>query len=231
MTFGPFVGGPPAASTQHRLATRQQIRGQQTPQQAPRAAHSKLSRSPRSEVAFKLGQIQFPSAVNGHPSRPKPSGPAGGRRAAAASATCGAVLVAANAVGEQRVAGSSNGAARPATQGPHGGPRAAAKPASRGAVAAERRPGAGSGSHGYQPWREIFGTRAGRARLRGKVASATGCRSATVIVSGHVPQIAASTHAAVPNSTACPGHRQRSASSAFSRYGHASPQPMVSQRH
>ncbi len=74
-----FFGGPPAASTQHRSAIRQQIRGQQAPQQAPRAAHSKLS--PRSEieaVAIK------PSSCQQAPSRPKP---------AAASASRGAVLV------------------------------------------------------------------------------------------------------------------------------------------
>jgi hypothetical protein len=67
MRVGRFVGGPLAASTQHRSAIRQQIRGQQAAQQAPRAAHGKLWRSPRSEVetvAFKQA-----SAVN-RPSSP-----------------------------------------------------------------------------------------------------------------------------------------------------------------
>jgi hypothetical protein len=51
-----------AGSIQHQLATRQQIRSQQSPQHAPRAAHSKLSRSPRSEVAtvaFEQGQFDI----------------------------------------------------------------------------------------------------------------------------------------------------------------------------
>ncbi len=74
MPSGEFVGRPPAASTQHQSAIRQQIRGQQAPQQAPRAAHSKLSKSLRSEVAFELGQIQFPpAAANGLSTGPQPS--------------------------------------------------------------------------------------------------------------------------------------------------------------
>ncbi len=55
-----FFGGPPAASTQHRSAIRQQIRGQDAAQQALRAAHTRSPRSEVETVAFKQ------SAVNGH---------------------------------------------------------------------------------------------------------------------------------------------------------------------
>jgi hypothetical protein len=50
MRPGKFLPPPPAACTQHQVAIRQQIRSQQASLAAPRAAHSKLSRSPRSRL-------------------------------------------------------------------------------------------------------------------------------------------------------------------------------------
>jgi hypothetical protein len=102
-----------------------------------------------------------------------------------------------------------------------GGPCAAAEPASRGAVAAERQP-AGPGSHARLPAiRERSCTRAGKpgcaarwpARLAAAVprSSSASCSSSGRPMRPHAPVIA------------FPGHPLLEQ--------HASPQPMVSQRH
>jgi hypothetical protein len=113
-----------------------------------------------------------------------------------------------------------------------GGPRAAGEPASRGAVAAERQPGArhqAPGSHARLPAiRERSGTRAGKpgwwpARLAAAVPRSC----------GHVPHAAVSTHAAAAT------HASSSAVAMLwacdcghaTACEHASPQPMISQRH
>jgi hypothetical protein len=137
-------------------------------------------------------------AVNG-PSHPKKlDGPAGEPRRCAGCGERG-----------WRAAGRSN-AGRPAPQpSGHTADRAcaAAEPASRGAVAEAC----------CQPFHAQDSYSRWQAQLRGKVACTIGCRSATVIVSchHHVPHAAAATHAPpMPNATAWPGHRKRSASTA-----------------
>ncbi len=134
--------------------------------------------------------------------RAKPGGPAGGQRAAAAFACRGAVLVAVNAVGEHLGSWKVKRCHARRSPGASLGPLQAA-------------------TRGYQPSANALGKPGCAARWPARLVAAVPRSSSVVDI--HAPHAAAATHAPVPDATACPGHRQRSASSA--RRPHVSMRP------